>query len=84
MDHKNLEKIASTRHTGLFQLNKMCFGLMNVSAIFQEFAIAYLDDILIFSATLEEHLDHMNQVFERLRQHPVKLKVIEYAFIQVI
>ena len=29
------------------------------------FAIAYLDDIIIFSTTAEEHLSHIKQVFEK-------------------
>ena len=31
-----------------------------------DFAIAYLDDIIIFSTTAEEHLSHIKQVFEKL------------------
>ena len=52
------------------------FGLLQVPAYFQElmtrilkdfdFAIAYLDDIIIFSKTAEEHLCHIRQVFEKL------------------
>ena len=54
----------------------MPFGLSNASAIFQElmsvvlqecseFATAYLDDILIFSSTFEEHLTHLNIIFQK-------------------
>ena len=32
-----------------------------------DFAIAYLDDIITFSRTVEEHLLHIKQVFEKLR-----------------
>ena len=31
-----------------------------------DFAIIYLDDIIIFSTTVEEHLSHIKQVFEKL------------------
>ena len=39
------------------------------------FATAYLDDILIYSSSLDEHLDHIQIVFDRLRQHGLKLKL---------
>ena len=74
MDETDKEKTAFTCHRGLFQFNVMPFGLSNSPAIFQElmsivladldqFAIAYLDDILIFSSSLEEHMSHIQQVF---------------------
>jgi len=64
----------------------MPFGLNNAPAIFQElmniilqgcedFAIAYLDDILIFSKDPQEHMRHIQAVFERIRQHGLKLKL---------
>ena len=56
------------------------FGLSNSGAIFSrmiskvlhsiegKFAMAYLDDILIFSKTFEEHLEHIKEVFIRLEK----------------
>ena len=54
-------------HRGLFEFKVMPFGLSNEPAVFQEllilvlqgcdhFATAYLDDIMLSSATLEEHM----------------------------
>ena len=40
-----------------------------------DFSTAYLDDILIYSETLEEHLSHMQEVFNRLREHGLRLKL---------
>lgn len=37
--------------------------------------MAYLDDILVFSNTPEKHLGHLQQVFDRLRKHWLKLKL---------
>ena len=93
MDQADKEKTAFTCHRGLFQFNVMPFGLSNAPAIFQvlmsivlaeldKFAIAYLDDILIYSATLEEHIVHIQQVFDRLRQHDLKLKLKKCHFLQ--
>ncbi|CAG2217589.1 unnamed protein product [Mytilus edulis] len=70
----------------------MPFGLQNSPAVFSQlmeivlqdlnFAISYIDDILIFSETLEEHFDHIQQVFDRLRQHNLKLKLKKCQFLQ--
>ena len=68
------DKTAFACHRGLFEFNVMPFGLSNAPAVFQElmavvlrgigtFAIAYLDDILVFSPTLEKHLRHLDVVF---------------------
>jgi hypothetical protein len=64
----------------------MPFGLTNAPASFQHFindalrpfldrfATAYLDDILIYSETLEEHKDHVRQILQRLTEHGLHLK----------
>lgn len=70
---------------GNFQFEVMTFGLINVHASFQRFmsevfkGIAflrfYLDDVDIFSKTLEEHVDHILQVIERDAIHGLRVKV---------
>ena len=93
MDENDKEKTAFACHRGLFQFNVMPFGLTAAPAIFQElmskvlegldhFATAYLDDILIYSSTLEEHLRHIQEVFDRLRQHCLKLKLKKCCFMR--
>ena len=44
------------------------------------FAIAYLDDIIIFSKTAEEHLDHMKQVFGMLKSTHLFMKLSKCHF----
>ena len=84
MDEKDKEKTAFACHKGLFEFNVMPFGLSNAPAVFQElmsvvlqgcnvFATAYLDDIMVFSSTSEEHLEHLSIIFGKLRQHNLKL-----------
>ena len=63
----------------------MPFGLANAPGIFQELtsvvlqdlgkiAMAYLDDRKIFSPSMEEHIKHIQLVFDRLIQHQLKIK----------
>ena len=68
--------MAFTSPFGKYEYVKVPFGLAQAPAYFQElmtgilkdfnFAIAYLDNIIIFSATVEEHLSHIKQDFEKL------------------
>ena len=77
LNKSSIPKTAFTSPFGKYKYIKVSFGLKQALAYFQElitgilkdfnFAIAYLDDIIIFSRTAEEHLDHVKQVFEKLR-----------------
>ena len=65
---------------GHYEYTVMPFGLMNAPVSFQQFInevlgeyldifmIAYLNDILIFSDTLEEHISHVTKMLERFEQ----------------
>ena len=94
LEEDSKEKTAFACHRGLFQFNVMHFGLSNAPAVFQElmnivlqgceeFAMAYLDDVLIFSKNPEEHLRHIETIFERIRQHGLKLKFKKCAFFRL-
>ena len=70
----------------------MLFGLKGVLATFQrlmtkvlgpylyDFVIVYLDDIIIFFQTMDEHLQYMRKVLEALRQAELKLKLEKCEF----
>ncbi|XP_077335224.1 uncharacterized protein LOC143981303 [Lithobates pipiens] len=71
------EKSAFITPFGLFEFTVMPFGMKNAPATFQRvmndllegletFAVAYLDDIAVFSPTWEEHLVHLSQVLDQL------------------
>ena len=59
---------------------------MNSPAVFQrfmencigdfrdKFATPYLDDLLVYSKSFDEHLDHLDKVLERLKDNDVKIK----------
>ena len=69
----------------LFEFNQVPFGLCNAPATFSrlmdlvlaglhwETCLFYLDDIIVFSSTWEEHLARLRQIFERLRHANLKL-----------
>ena len=71
---------------GVFKCNCMPFGLCNVPATFQWlmqnclgklnliYCLIYLDDLIIFSQTVEEHLHQLRVVFQWLREYNLKLK----------
>ena len=91
MDPKDTEKVAFACHKGLFQFLTCPFGIINRLSVFQQlmgiilnqcsdFAVPYLDDIIIFSPTLEKHLEHIQKVFDSLREHNLKLKLKKSCF----
>ena len=68
----------------------MTFGIRNVSQTFQmyihkaigdqEFVFAYIDDILIASSGPQEHKKHLSRVFERLKDHALRINVSKCEF----
>ena len=79
-------KTAFSTPMGLFEANRMPFGLQNAPSTFQRLMtccfgdmnfthlLIYLDDLIIFSKTFEEHLERLQLVFDRLKEHGLKLK----------
>ena len=72
---------------GLYECESMLFGLCNAPPTFQRlmqnclgelnltYCLIYLDDVIVFSDTPDEHLRRMRVVFDRLRKHSLKLKL---------
>ena len=77
-------KTAFVMSFGKYELLQVPFGLAQVPAFFQHlmnkvldncsFAMMYLDDIIIFSNTEEEHLAHIEDIFRRLEAADLKMK----------
>ena len=75
---------------GKYEYIKVPFGLAQAPAYFQElmtrvlkdlpFAMAYLDDIIIYSSTPEEHLEHIRTVFEKLHHAKLSMKLSKCHF----
>eukprot|EP00171_Calliarthron_tuberculosum_P007640 IDg7640t1 len=78
---EHIENIAFSTKYGKFEFSVLPMGLCNAPTTFvalinevlhgciDKFCIVYLDDILIFSKTVEEHRKHVEMVLHRLRQH---------------
>ena len=70
---------------GFYEYNRMPFGLANAPATYQrlmedcfrglhlDICFIYLDDVIVFSKTYEEHLDRLDKVFKRIREEGLKL-----------
>lgn len=88
-DHK--EKTAFRSHRGLFHFKRMPFGLKNGPLIFQQimqgilspflwiFCLVYIDDIVVYSKTYEEHIDHLDKVSQ-----PLNNQTLPYPLLNVI
>ena len=76
LDKPSIPKTPFNSPFGKFEYVKVPFGLAQAPAYFQElmcgilknfnFTIVYLDDIIIFSQTPQEHLLHIRMIFKKL------------------
>ena len=77
---------------GLFEFLVLPFGLTNAPATFMtlmndvfrecldKFTMVYLDDILIYSSTYKEHIDHIRQALSLLRENSLFAKMSKCEF----
>ncbi|KAK1645648.1 hypothetical protein QYE76_063453 [Lolium multiflorum] len=92
MHPDDIEKTTFRTHHGHFEFLVMPFGLSNAPATFQalmndvlspylrRFVLVFFDDILIYSATWAEHLQHVAIIFNELRAHRLHLKRSKCSF----
>jgi hypothetical protein len=85
-------KTAFICEPGLFEFNRMPFGLTNAPSTFQramnsifkdelyKFVLVYLDDIIIYSKTFNDHLIHLRKVFELLQSAGLRLNRTKCEF----
>uniref|UniRef100_A0A803KBS3 Gypsy retrotransposon integrase-like protein 1 n=1 Tax=Xenopus tropicalis TaxID=8364 RepID=A0A803KBS3_XENTR len=90
--HGDEWKTAFNTRDGHYEYLVMPFGLCNAPAVFQDFindifrdilfsyVVVYLDDILVFSSSLPEHIDHVKQVLHRLRVNHLYAKIEKCDF----
>jgi hypothetical protein len=77
---------------GMYEYTVMSFGLTNAPAFFvnmmnnvfmdylNKFVVVFIDDILIYSQSEEEHVDHLKMVLQRLREHQLYAKLSKCEF----
>ena len=98
MNPESVEKTAFVMPQGLYEFRVMPFGLTNAPGVFQrlmervlarlnpedgpDFVVVYIDDVLVFSRTLEEHLEHLRCVIQRIQEAGLKLKPTKCHFIR--
>ena len=86
VDEKDRHKTAFVTQRGLFEFNRMPFGLVNAPTTFQRamdlvlsglcyvICLCYLDDVIVFGRDFEEHCTRLKTVLERLRLHGLRVK----------
>jgi hypothetical protein len=87
IEEADKHKTAFTTSQGHYEFNRMPFGLTNAPATFQrlmnnllrpvihKFALVYLDDVIIYSKTIEEHIKHIQCVLNLLMEGGLKIKL---------
>lgn len=94
---ESVPKTAFTTPQGIFEFRVMPFGLTNAPSVFQrlkqqvlrdlnpndgpDFVSVYIDDVLVFSRMLEDHLKHLKLVIDRLQGARLKLKPAKCHFL---
>lgn len=94
MEEEDKAKTAFTSPFGLYEYERMSFGLCNAPATFQrlmsatmndlifQVMLVYLDDILVYGSSFQEHLARLDQVFSRLGEAGLKLKPSKCKFLR--
>lgn len=86
----DIPKTAVITPFGLFEYTRMNFGLRNAGQTFQRFidqvlkdlpfVFKYIDDIQVASENHTEHLKHLREIFNRFREHGLKINVSKCEF----
>jgi len=94
MKEEDSDKTAFICREGQFKFKTMPFGLCNAGATFQrlmdmvmsglafEVCLVYLDDVIVFSTTIDEHFRRLSAVLTRLRDAGLKLKPSKCRLLQ--
>ena len=89
---QDVPKTAFVTRYGLYEFLVMSFGLTNAPAYFMylmnnvfmdcldKFVVVFIDDVLIYSGSEEEHKKHLRVVLERLRAHQLYAKFSKCGF----
>ena len=91
---EDIPKTAFVCHRGMFEFVRVPFGLGNAPSHYQrimtkalgkfigKFVHVFLDDVVVYSKTQEEHLEHLKQVFEAIAEAGLTVKESKCSFFQ--
>lgn len=94
VEPKDRHKTAFSTRNGHYEFVRMPFGLKNAPATFQRLmntvldgligknCLVYLDDIVVFSTSLQEHMTSLEEVFKRLSEANLKIQLDKCEFMQ--
>jgi hypothetical protein len=94
MAEEDMDKTAFVTHCGVHRFKRMPFGLCNAPATFQRaldmilskikwnYALVYLDDVIIYPKSKEEHLRHLDEILSLLKGAGASLKLKKCHFFQ--
>lgn len=94
IDERDIHKTAFSTSDGHFEFLRMPFGLKNAPSTFQrvvngvlseligKICLVYVDDIIIFSSSLQEHIENLNKVLDRLRKFNLKIQLNKSEFLK--
>uniref|UniRef100_A0A0A9X844 Retrovirus-related Pol polyprotein from transposon 17.6 n=2 Tax=Lygus hesperus TaxID=30085 RepID=A0A0A9X844_LYGHE len=94
MDPESIAKTAFSTPTRHLEWTRVPFGLRNAPSTFQrvmdnilrgianEYCCVYLDDIIVFSTSLQEHINRLEAVFKRLRAANLKIQLDKTDFLR--
>lgn len=93
VDKNDIEKTAFSVENGHYEFLRMPFGLKNAPSTFQRVmdnvlrehigirCLVYMDDIIVFSTSLKEHLDNLRKIFDTLRKYNMKIQLDKSEFL---
>lgn len=91
---QDIPKTAFSVDNGHYEYIRMPFGLKNAPATFQrvmdnvlrdiqgKHCLCYMDDIIVFSTSLQEHIESLTKVFQRLRNANLKIQLDKSEFLR--
>lgn len=91
---RDRQKTAFSTESGHYEFQRMCFGLKGASVTFQRLmnrilqgvngliTFVYHDDIVETSATVDEHITQLHEVFVRLRKYSLQLQPPKCEFLR--
>jgi hypothetical protein len=94
MDPNSIPKTAFNVENGHYEFVRMPFGLKNAPATFQRVmdtvlkklqeknCFVYMDDIIVFSTSLQEHISNSKLIFKKLREYRLKVQLDKCEFLR--